>query len=258
MKPSKDIPRISAPDKETFFKEFVSKSQPVIIKDLVNNWPALKKWNMPYFAENYGTVHTGAIPVKDGECDFNTETGSRLSYTALQESINSIMNGKIENGFAIATPDEVFPSALKNDYPPPEYCTDGKYLRARIFLGAEGTVTSLHQDLFENLYTMVKGTKRITLFAPQDSVYPNPRFSKLPNHAQTNPEKPDYEKFPRFKDAQPYIIDLKASETLYIPSFWWHHLRNVEESIAVSFWWAYGWKLPVVWAAAQYKKLRKI
>ncbi|MCG3167491.1 MAG: hypothetical protein POELPBGB_03283 [Bacteroidia bacterium] len=258
MKPAKEIPRISPVDKISFYSKFVSKNKPVIIEGLADDWPAMKKWNMNFFAENYSKVEPVTIAVKDGKCDVTIEKGVQVSFTAIEKTINKIIEGNVQNGYAIATTDDVFPADLKNDYPVPAYCADGSYLRTRIFIGAEGTTTWLHQDLFENLYTMVKGKKRIILFDPWDTVYPQSRFSKLPNHARPDAENIDYEKFPRMKNAQPYIVDLKAGETLYLPSLWWHHLKNIEESIAVSFWWAYGWKLPVVWAAAQYKKIRQI
>ncbi len=258
MKTPIHIQRIAPPSLNEFVRKYLKVQQPTVIENLTDSWPALKKWSIEYFAAHYGKTEAGTIPVTNGFCDFNTTTGSRLIYQPLEESINSISQGKIDKGYAIATPAEVFPDVLHHDYSPPIYCANGKYLRARIFLGTKGTVTSLHQDLFYNLYTMVKGSKRITLYAPNAPVYPNSRFSKLPNHAQVDPENPDYNKYPNFRDAVAYVVDLKAGETLFIPPFWWHHLHNLEESIAVSFWWAEGWVLPLAWLAAQYKKLRGI
>jgi hypothetical protein len=249
---------IALPDAGTFQKKYVNTAKPVVIKGLVDNWPALHKWSVEYFSKNFGNVYTGNISVKDGNCEFNVVTGSRLHYQQLQDSLDIIASGNVQNGTAIATPADVFPEAIKSDYSPHIFCRDKKFLRDRIFIGAANTVTSLHQDLFHNLYTMVKGSKTITLYAPYAPVYPNSRFSKLPNHAQVDPENPDYRQFPNFKHATPYVITLNAGETLFIPPFWWHHLRNKEESIAVSFWWAEGLTLPLAWVAAQYKKLRKI
>ncbi len=238
--------------------QIMNMNEPFVSKNIVPHWPAFDKWNIDYFAQHFGHVQTGNIPVVNGACDFNTTTGSRLAYQTLQQALDYISTGNVANGVAVATPADVFPDSLKADYPIPDILKNKHYVRDRIFIGAKDTVTSLHQDLFHNFYTMVKGTKRITLYAPYAPVYPNSRFSKLPNHAQVDPEKPDYKQFPNFKHAHPIVIELKAGETLFIPPFWWHHLRNLEESIAVSFWWAQGWTLPLVWLAAQYKKRRGI
>jgi hypothetical protein len=80
----------------------------------------------------------------------------------------------------------------------------------------------------------------------------------MPNHAHVDPEKPDYERCPKFRDAQPYVVELVAGETLFIPSLWWHHLRNLEPSMALNFWWSTGWKLPIAWAMAMTKKVMQM
>ncbi|CAM6004744.1 unnamed protein product [Sphagnum balticum] len=252
------IDRISPPSFEDFQHNYLKANRPIVITGLVNQWPALKNWDFEYFSKNFGDVKAGAFSLIGGECDLNTERGSKLESVSVAESISSITEGRLDNGWAIATPVSIFPTKFQKDYYPPPYCADGKFLRSMTFLGPKGTITSLHHDLPENLYVMVKGKKRIMLFAPSSPVYPNSPFSKLPNHSKIDAEAPDYERFPRVKNAQPYYVDLVAGETLFIPSLWWHHLRNLEPSIAVNFWWAQGWKLPIAWAAATYKRLRAI
>ena len=105
---------------------------------------------------------------------------------------------------------------------------------------------------------VLKGEKTILLFPPSSPVYANSRFSKLPNHAQVDPENPDYIKYPKFREAKGYRINLKAGECLYIPSLWWHYLHTRETTIALSFWWTEGWMTPIARIAAWYKKVRNI
>jgi hypothetical protein len=252
------IKRIKPVSIKEFNENYVGANSPVVISGLVDEWPAFERWDFGYFAQNFGDVNAGVIRIKQGECDYNTHRGSAMENTRVSEAIDSIEKGQLDNGWAMITPVDAFPEKLQKDYSTPVYCANGKFLRSRVFVGPKGTITSLHQDLPENLYVIVKGKKRITLFAPSSSVYPNARFSKLPNHAQIDVEKPDYKRFPHLKEAQPYLVDLSAGETLFIPSFWWHHLRNLEPTIAINFWWSQGWKLPIAWTAAMYKKLRGI
>ena len=248
------IKRITPCSKEEFFQTYVRANQPVVITGLVDNWAAMQSWNFDYFADHFGDVSASIGKYKNGLGYYNGAQDDR----PVSECITSIKSGILTEGCVIISPISVFPDSIKNDYAAPAYCKDGKYLRSNISIGPRGFITPLHQDLPENLYVMVKGKKRITLFAPLDNVYPNSRLSNLPNHSQIDAEKPDYSKYPKTINAQPYIVDLCAGETLFIPSFWWHHLRNLEPSIALNFWWSQGWKLPIAWAAAIYKKYRKI
>lgn len=252
--PPLPVPRISPPSISEFYRAYVLDSHPVAITGLVADWPALERWNLKYFDENFGDVRAGAYPLKAGECDVNANRGSSIENIPVRDTLASIAQGRTDGGLALASLVDRFPASLKMDYRVPIYCRSGNLLTSRIFLGPEGTLSPLHQDLPENLYVMVKGKKRVTLFSPQSPVYPS-RFSKLPNHARVDPEKPDYERFPSFRNAQSYSIDLGAGETLFIPSLWWHHLHNLEPSMAVNFWWPTGWKSLIVGAIAAYRNM---
>jgi oxalate decarboxylase/phosphoglucose isomerase-like protein (cupin superfamily) len=254
------IPKIETISKAEFEQKYLRKNIPVVICGLNSDWKARMVWNISYLKEKIGGYTSGVIKIKNGMYVINTERGSKLDYILVKECLECVESKNIENGWSLASPIENFDDKLSADYTTFSYCSDGRFLRTRLFVGAKGLVTSLHQDLYENLYTMVKGEKKIILYPPNQSslLYRYPYISKFPNGAKVDPEKPDYKRFPRFEKANAWVVDLKAGETLYIPSYWWHYLRNLDESIAVSFWWGYGWKLIPVWLAALYKKIRKI
>jgi hypothetical protein len=249
------INRISPPSLDDFDKLYVRRNQPVIITGLLEQWPASSLWSLSYFSKSFGETKAKVIGIQKGTCAYQ---GVPLDLAPLRDSIASIQAEKADDGVAIASPVELFPETLRNDYFLLPYCKGKKFLSCQIWIGPKGMVTALHQDLPENLYVLVKGRKQITIFPPSSPVYPNSRFSKIPHYAQANPDKPDYERFPNFMKAQPYVIDLCAGETLFLPSFWWHHLRNTEASIAMNFWWSQGWKTSIAWTASIYKKLRKM
>ncbi len=257
MRPPLPIARISPPSVEEFYRVHVRGSRPAILTGLVDDWPALRRWSLDYFDRQFGEVNAAAYPLKGGECDVSVNRGSALDNIPVRDSVASVARGLVDGGLALASLVDVFPDALRDDYASPAYCANGKFPSSRLFIGPAGTLSPLHQDLPENLYVLVKGRKRLTLFAPRDYVYPL-RFSKMPNHAHVDPEKPDYERCPKFRDAQPYVVELVAGETLFIPSLWWHHLRNLEPSMALNFWWSTGWKLPIAWAMAMTKKVMQM
>ena len=51
-----------------------------------------------------------------------------------------------------------------------------------------------------------------------------------------DPLKPDLERFPEYKNASPVRMRLEAGDVLYLPSLWFHHLRQSQGCIAVNFW----------------------
>ena len=259
MKEPLPIERITPITLNEFYSTYVHRSKPVVITGLTETWKANEVWSFDYFMQHYAQTTIQAYPLNaKGECDVDISKGSATRAAILGDCLVSMKDPEIKKSWAVASSVSLFSEQFNSEIKAPFYCAEGKFLRSMLFVGPKGVVSPLHQDLPENLYVMVKGKKRITLFAPLDNVYPNSRLSNLPNHSQIDAEKPDYSKYPKTINAQPYIVDLCAGETLFIPSFWWHHLRNLEPSIALNFWWSQGWKLPIAWAAAIYKKYRKI
>lgn len=249
------IPKIDPISQKEFAKNYLRANRPIVIKGLLNDWPALKLWTPEYFINKFGDTEASVVKVREG---INTYEGKELDAIKVSRSMPKIQAGGTSDNVVIASCVDLFPSAIREDYATPAYCAKGKFLTSHIFLSPEGTVTPIHQDLPENLYTMVRGTKRVHLFAPGAPVYPNSRFSRIPHYARIDVENPDYNLYPRFRKAQPYTVDLAAGETLFIPSFWWHHIRNLEPTIALNFWWSQGWKLPIAAARDLYKMIRSL
>lgn len=253
-----NIERIDNISLQDFKEKYLKKNKPVIINNLTTDWMGHAKWNIDYIEEKSQESAVGVIPIKSKYLDLNNEDGSKYQIQKIKEVMSSIKSEGIEDGLAIASPIEMFPEEIMKECPPPELCNHAPFLRGRVFIGPKGIITTLHQDLFENLYTIVRGSKQIILYPPNAPVYRNSIFSKLPNHSKVDPENPNYHLYPKFKDAQSIIIQLKEGETLYIPSFWWHYLRNLDQTMAVSYWWGHGWKLSIAWLASVYKKTRNI
>ena len=51
---------------------------------------------------------------------------------------------------------------------------------------------------------------------------------------------PDLERFPRFKDVQALECVVSPGDVLYIPSYWWHHIISLTETVSVTFWYKCG------------------
>lgn len=251
------IKRIAPVSKGDFFNNYIKRSIPIVFTGLAARPEALQLWSMDYITEySHNTTRVNAVPFKNWRLDMDEKKSCSIQRISISEAMKAVNEINLSNDAkAIVTPLDDLPLEIQKQCPPYNYCADGSFLRTQILIGPTGTVTPLHQDLFENLYTTVVGCKQILLFEPSAPVYRCSPFSKLPNFAQVNPENPDYSRFKKFQQAQPYIVDLQPGETLYIPALWWHHLRNTKPTIAVSFWWGYSWRLFPAWVGAVYRKL---
>jgi Cupin-like domain len=52
--------------------------------------------------------------------------------------------------------------------------------------------------------------------------------------SQVDAENPDYDNYPRFRDATVIDLELAPGEVLFVPVGWWHHVRALDLSITLS------------------------
>jgi ribosomal protein L16 Arg81 hydroxylase len=50
-------------------------------------------------------------------------------------------------------------------------------------------------------------------------------------------EDADLRRFPRYAKAQPIEFVIEPGEILFIPAGWWHHVRALDPSISMNFFW---------------------
>lgn len=51
-----------------------------------------------------------------------------------------------------------------------------------------------------------------------------------------DPLDPDYKKYPEYRAAHPLQVTLYPGDVLYLPSLWFHHVQQGNDTIAVNFW----------------------
>lgn len=138
-----------------------------------------------------------------------------------------------------------------------------------LWIGNHRSVTSFHKDHYENLYAVVSGEKHFLLLPPTDfhrmyiKDYPAARYSysqetgeltlELEKEARNvpwcsvnpypSPENKESEmsKFPLyFNGPKPFECTVKPGQILYLPSMWFHHVRQSPDAggrtIAINYW----------------------
>lgn len=130
--------------------------------------------------------------------------------------------------------------------------------RSHLWLSSDGCLTPLHYDGKNNLLTQMHGTKRVMLLPPTEHarIYPYGVGHYAAHASRVNPEQVDAEKFPQFPASLGVSFDLLAGDTLFIPAFWWHHIRSLELSVSVNDWWAARPAQYLVEASVDYLRLR--
>ena len=101
----------------------------------------------------------------------------------------------------------------------------------------------LHYDVMDNILIQLQARKIVTLWPPKDlpHLYMEGSSSRI-NVPILNPSSPSMEflgQFPLFANSHPITFVLEPGDVLYIPPFWFHHVRACDDvpSIAINIFW---------------------
>ncbi|OSD04660.1 Clavaminate synthase-like protein [Trametes coccinea BRFM310] len=125
-----------------------------------------------------------------------------------------------------------------------------------LWIGDEKSVTSIHSDPYENIYTVLRGSKQFTLLPPtegwclKERRYPHATYVRSPVTSQLelvpSPAETPLVRWSSVTDptdptalpaeAHPIHITVNAGETLYLPAGWWHYVCQRGFTVAVNYW----------------------
>jgi hypothetical protein len=231
---------------EEFMKEYAWANRPVIITDALRKWDAVGRWTPEFFKREFGDMKLAINKVawsrENSEPDL---TMSRFVDMVLA-STDENPAPYLRNQNLV----ELFPSLVRDVSPMPSYCSpnwlpENYFLKSlqRVFRehseiqfyfgGTGGAFPILHYDvLASHAYLFqIYGRKKFIVYAPDQTKY---LYLKPRNFSAVNVEKPDYEKFPLFKQAKATIFTLEPGEFLFVPSKWWHTTKMLTPSITLS------------------------
>jgi len=228
----KKIDRRSHLSAEVFQREYLQQNRPVILTDAMQTWPALKKWNLSFFKQQYGHLE---VPVYSN--NYSKPGKGYMAHDRMMpfgEFLDVISSGPSDLRLFLF---DLFGPApeLREDFQFHTQLMGGWITKLPfMFFGAPGSEVTLHYDIdCANVFlSQFCGTKRVILFAPEQSqkIYHHPFTVK----SLIDPKKPDLLKFPALKHVQGYDDVLQHGETLFMPSRYWHYMRYEDFSFSMA------------------------
>jgi hypothetical protein len=223
------------------FKEhYVRKGIPVVLEGAAKDWDCVKKWSLEYFKDLHG----------DDEIVFvdSQKEGYPYETIKLREIIDNIRTGgkKYYRFYPLLAR---HPEHIKDfDY---KWLLDRKVKPAlfdlfQVFMGGKDTITNIHNSNPPNLFVQVYGQKDWILYShyytmvidplPVRNAYRNAPYKK--NNAPFDPFNPDYETpYTLYKYIDGLSVSLQPGDVFWNPSFYWHAVKNVTDSIGVGYRW---------------------
>jgi Family of unknown function (DUF6065)/Cupin-like domain len=232
-----EIPRRHKLSRDEFLERYYCVNRPVIVTGMMDDWPALRKWSLDYFAETFGDREVDVQFGRDASHKFEEDRETFRRKMTFSSFIEKVRTSGVTNDFYITANNnpankDVLPELWDDVVQVPEFL-DGKSVHNGFFwFGPAGTITPFHHDLTNNLMAQVIGRKRILLAPSWDmplmrnlrDVYCEVDGRTIPPTLQAG-----------FGDPQILECCLAPAEILFLPVGCLHFVEALDISVTVSF-----------------------
>lgn len=223
-----------------FAERFLGSGPPVVVTDDLTAWAGVTRWTFDELRQRWGDRTVSAWVTPDGEWD-HASGRQDVPFSELIDAVLAVVpeNRRLRR---ISGPqlnlERDIPWAAEN-VGCPAFVPHNRLVSTNLWLQAAGDKTHLHWDHDPGVLGLLHGEKEIALFAPGDrrSLYPIGSGSGV-NWSQVDFWRWDAEAFPKFADARPIRLTLRAGEMLIVPPTWWHSVHTTQPSISLNCWWA--------------------
>ncbi|WP_283151203.1 cupin-like domain-containing protein [Silvimonas soli] len=234
---SPEIPRRQRLSSAEFFNDYYTAGRPVIITGMMDQWPAMQKWSLDYFADRCGER---AVEVQFGRnSNEHYELDKRRHEKSMRfaEFVQLVRTHSPTNDFYMTAYNDshnrqALAELWRDILPLPEYLNPGSTDQGFLWFGPAGTITPFHHDLTNNFMAQVIGRKRILLV-------PANEIASMYNHEHcftyVDARNIDYNRFPAMRNVQVRECILNPGEILFLPVGCWHFVEGLEVSVTMSF-----------------------
>lgn len=219
------IDRRSGLTRATFKAEYLDPRKPVILTDLMKDWPAREKWSIQYLKQHYGAIKVPVYSENYSKPGAGYMTPDK--EIPFREYLEMLESGPCKYRLFLFNIFKHAP-AMCEDYTLPDIM-DGFFKEYPfMFFGGEGTHVALHYDidLSHVFLNQFHGRKRVVLFPPEASRYLYHHPFTVASYIDVN--HPDYDRYPALKKVNGFEGVLQPGETIFMPSGYWHYIEYTD------------------------------
>jgi Family of unknown function (DUF6065)/Cupin-like domain len=233
---STEVERRHKLPRDEFLREYYSTNRPVIITGMMDDWPAMTKWNLDYFASNFGDREVEVQMGRTMGANYEIEREKFIAKIKFGDFVEKVRTAGQTNDFYLTANNNsanrsVLPELWDDIVQIPEYLSS-QNPGGFFWMGPAGTITPFHHDLTNNFMAQVIGRKRLKIAPSWDMpLMLNYRhcFSQVDGRVAPAAPQPPV--------GAPQILEfvLHAGEILFLPIGCLHFVEGLDISVTVSF-----------------------
>ena len=231
-----EIERRHKLSRDEFLREYYSTNRPVIITGMMDDWPAMRKWDLDYFGRRFGDRMVEVQMGRTAGANYETEREKYIQKIRFGDFVEKVRTAGQTNDFYLTANNNSFnrtilPELWDDIVQVPEYLTPDQP-GGFFWMGPAGTITPFHHDLTNNFMAQVIGRKRnqartVVGFALDAKLLALLFASRRLRHAG--------HASPRARRAADLDFLLNPGEILFLPIGCLHFVEGVDISVTVSF-----------------------
>jgi ribosomal protein L16 Arg81 hydroxylase len=230
------VEEVAAPPANEFRVRYALPGRPVILRGFLRDWPAYRKWSIETLADRFATCE---VEVMCGPAEI--EQDRAVAYPQRRKmtmgDFATVAQCRAQDVYLVAQSQLLRRSefaALWRDmlFDPDWFSAADAHVGVSLWVGPANTLTPMHHDLQDVLLAQVGGTKRVLLADKVDA--PWMYAANGSGYGRVDPEKPDLNAFPLFRNVSLWEAVIDSGDALFLPSGWWHHVRSLSASISLS------------------------
>jgi hypothetical protein len=234
---ARDVERRRCLSRSDFLREFYSQNRAVVITDMLDQWPAMQKWNLDYFVRVTGERAVEVQFGRSGDPNFEVNREKMKRTMLLEQYVEILRSADASNDFYLTVNNqgsnsEAFRELWQDTLSIPEYLDNDKPNLGHFWLKPPGTLTPFHYDLTNHFLVQVIGIQCILLISASES---QRTYYRLHCDTSVDGRHIDFENVPALHDAIIQTVCLHPGEILFLPVGHWHSIETHDISCGMSF-----------------------
>jgi hypothetical protein len=234
---TRQIERRSRLSRIEFLEEYYSTNRPVIITGMMDEWPAMTKWNLDYFASRFGDRVVEVQCGRSAGANYEVEREKYLTKMKFADYVAKLRAAGVTNDFYMTANNnsenkKTLPELWDDIVQIPEYLDGRDRLSGFLWIGPPGTITPFHHDLTNNFMAQVIGRKRVKI-APSWDIPLMDNY--LHCYSRVDGRRTPTHSHPGLTEAQILECILDRGEILFLPIGCMHFVEGLDLSVTVSF-----------------------
>lgn len=224
--------------RDELLERYVRGCRPVVLTDVARDWPAMQRWSPADLSARFGHLDVDVQVGRDSDALFEQRKAALRQRMKLSAFVDLVVGGGATNDHYLTANDEMlrrpeFLPLLQDIGTMPPLCDPALlHTAASFWFGPAGTRTPLHHDTLMLFHTQVTGRKRWRFVSPLQTPL---LYNRMGVYSPIDLDAPDYQRYPRLREAVVLETVLEPGDTLFLPLGWWHQVTALEMSMSFSY-----------------------